>query len=60
MIFFEGGGICLGPTKDLILLACYDRSYTSLGSSKYWKKTKKGVGMYSDDSKKNINVICNK
>ena len=38
LIYFEGGGACLGPTKELMLLSCHDRSYTPFGSSKLWPK----------------------
>jgi hypothetical protein len=44
--------VCLGPTKELIFMACYDRSHTPFGSSKLWTKSRKGRAMMSDDSKK--------
>jgi hypothetical protein len=50
VIYFEGGGVCLGPTKELIFIACFDRSHTPFGSSKSWPEKRKGLAMMSDDS----------
>lgn len=38
-------------------MACYDRSHTPFGSSKFWTKTRKGRAMMSDD--KNVNIYYN-
>ena len=58
LFYFEGGGVCLGPTPELVLVACYDRSFTPFGSSKNWAAQRAGVGMMSDDCKlKNIFLL---
>jgi len=34
VVYFEGGGWCSGHDNTSVLLSCYDRSSTDLGSSK--------------------------
>jgi hypothetical protein len=44
MIYFEGGGLCGGSTLNDTLESCYGRSWTFLGTSKYYPKTRSFTG----------------
>ena len=55
-INFWGGGWCSGRSNDSFISDCYERSQTSLGSSKYWfNETEIENGFLSGNSSTNPN-----
>lgn len=38
VVYFEGGGWCSGRDNNSVLVSCYDRSSSDLGSSNQWPK----------------------
>lgn len=49
LIFFQGGGACVGLTEQQVLLSCLARSKTELGSNLFWANKKEGQGILSND-----------
>lgn len=49
LIYFIGGGYCMGTSLSEVLESCYKRSKTDLGSSKYLPETFEGHGILSTD-----------
>jgi O-palmitoleoyl-L-serine hydrolase len=53
LIYFMGGGLCIGETMDETLEDCYTRSSSSMGSSLFMPPIIPGMGIFDGDAANN-------